>query len=321
MASIASGLWVERYRPKSVSALVLPNDFKKFFKKIVEDGDIPNLLLSSPTPGTGKTSIAKAIVNDLEADYIYLNASSENSIDVIRTQIAGFAQTMSFTSGKKIVILDEADGLTRQFQQALRAYMEEFQSNCRFILTCNRIGQIIEPLKQGRTMVFDFDMSKYKSELAPQIVRRLQGILKNEGVEYAEGICEKIVERTFPSVRKAISFAQQYVETHGVLDENAVPKDLSSDLVKIFAYDPKEKPNVSATRLYIEQEGISAAEVYHAMFDKFVPDVRCVKKAQATILLAEYEYRTTQSADPSLQVAACLLELAGCWGIKRDEDK
>lgn len=125
---IASGLWVEKYRPKSVAGLVLPKDFMKFFKKIVEDGDIPNLLLSSPTPGTGKTSIAKAIVADLNADYIYLNASSENSIDVIRNQIAGFAQTMSFNQGKKIVILDEADGLTRQFQQALRAYMEEFLS-------------------------------------------------------------------------------------------------------------------------------------------------------------------------------------------------
>lgn len=316
MASIASGLWVEKYRPKSVKTLVLPKEFMKFFKKIVEDGDIPNLLLSSPTPGTGKTSIAKAIVADLGADYIYLNASSENSIDVIRTQIAGFAQTMSFTEGKKIVILDEADGLTKQFQQALRAYMEEFQANCRFILTCNRPGQIIEPLKQGRTMVFDFDMAKYKDELLPQIVHRVEGILKNEKVNYSEGIVQRIVERTFPSIRKAISFCQQYVETHGCLDENAVPKDLASDLVKIFAFDPANKPNVSATRAFIEQEGISAGEVYHALFENFVPSERCVKKAQATILLADYEYRTTQSADPSLQVAACLMELAGCWGKK-----
>lgn len=313
---IASGLWVERYRPKSVSGLVLPKDFMKFFKKIVEDGDIPNLLLSSPTPGTGKTSIAKAIVADLNADYIYLNASSENSIDVIRNQIAGFAQTMSFNQGKKIVILDEADGLTRQFQQALRAYMEEFQSNCRFILTCNRIGQIIEPLKQGRTMVFDFDMAKYRTELEPQIVARVKGILKHENIEFVDGIVEKIVNRTFPSIRKAISFVQQYAETHGSIDENAVPKDLAKDLVEKFAYDPAGKPNVSATRLYIEQEGLSAAEVYHALFEKFVPDERCVKKAQATILLADYEYRTSQSADPSLQMAACLMELAGCWGKK-----
>lgn len=313
---IASGLWVEKYRPKSVAGLVLPKDFMKFFKKIVEDGDIPNLLLSSPTPGTGKTSIAKAIVADLNADYIYLNASSENSIDVIRNQIAGFAQTMSFNQGKKIVILDEADGLTRQFQQALRAYMEEFQSNCRFILTCNRIGQIIEPLKQGRTMVFDFDMAKYRAELEPQIVARVKGILKHENIEFVDGIVEKIVNRTFPSIRKAISFVQQYAETHGSIDENAVPKDLAKDLVEKFAYDPAGKPNVSATRLYIEQEGLSAAEVYHALFEKFVPDERCVKKAQATILLADYEYRTSQSADPSLQMAACLMELAGCWGKK-----
>ena len=178
MAKISSNVWVERYRPKRVKDMVLPKDFMTFFKKLVdensEDG-IPNILLSSPTPGTGKTSIAKAIVNDLEADYIYINASSENSIDVLRNQIAGFATTMSFNGSRKIVILDEADGLTPQFQKALRAFIEEFDKTCRFILTCNNIGKIIDPLRQGRTMVFDFDMGKYKEELIPKICARIKG--------------------------------------------------------------------------------------------------------------------------------------------------
>ena len=189
MSKISSNVWVERYRPKHVKDMILPKDFMTFFKKLVEENSedgIPNILLSSPTPGTGKTSIAKAIVADLEADYIYINASSENSIDVLRNQIAGFATTMSFNGSRKIVILDEADGLTPQFQKALRAFIEEFDKTCRFILTCNNIGKIIEPLRQGRTMVFDFDMGKYKEELIPKICARIKGILQHESVEYTD---------------------------------------------------------------------------------------------------------------------------------------
>lgn len=137
MAAIKSGLWVEMFRPKTVKDIVLPKEFAKYFNEIVKSGDLPNLLLCSPTPGTGKTTIAKALVHDLGAEYIYINASSENSIDIIRNQIAEFAQTMSFSGGQKVVILDEADGLTPQFQRALRAFIEEYQASCRFILTCN----------------------------------------------------------------------------------------------------------------------------------------------------------------------------------------
>ena len=272
MSKISSNVWVERYRPKHVKDMILPKDFMTFFKKLVdensEDG-IPNILLSSPTPGTGKTSIAKAIVADLEADYIYINASSENSIDVLRNQIAGFATTMSFNGSRKIVILDEADGLTPQFQKALRAFIEEFDKTCRFILTCNNIGKIIDPLRQGRTMVFDFDMGKYKEELIPKICARIKGILQHESVEYTDEAVQKVVEKTFPSIRKAIAFCQQYVKIHGKLDENAVPKDNDVELVKIFCGGPK--PNVTGTMAYMENEGLSPTEVFHILWKTFVP--------------------------------------------------
>lgn len=313
MAKIASNIWVERYRPKHVKDMVLPKDFMKFFKDLVdncsEDG-IPNVLLSSPTAGTGKTSLAKAMVTDLNADSLYINASSENSIDVLRSQIAGFASTMSFNGGKKIVILDEADGLTPQFQKALRAFIEEFDKSCRFIITCNNIGKIIEPLRQGRTMVFDFDMGKYKKELIPKIEARLKGILQHEGVEFTDNAVSAIVNKTFPSIRKAISFSQQYVQIHGKIDDDAVPKDLNKELIETFIGG--DKPNVTATRAFIENEGMSSTEVFHCLFTDFVPNEKCVKKAQATILLAEYEYRSMFSADPALQIAACLIELVGC---------
>lgn len=310
MAKIVSNIWCEKYRPKRVKDMVLPKDFMTFFKKLVdenaEDG-IPNILLSSPTPGTGKTSIAKAIVADLEADYIYINASSENSIDVLRNQIAGFATTMSFNGSRKIVILDEADGLTPQFQKALRAFIEEFDKTCRFILTCNNIGKIIDPLRQGRTMVFDFDMGKYKEELIPKICARVKGILQHEGVEFTDEAVQKVVEKTFPSIRKAIAFCQQYVKIHGKLDENAVPKDNDVELVKIFCGGPK--PNVTGTMAYMENEGLSPTEVFHILWKTFVPSDKCINKRQATLTIGDYEAQSMISADPPLQVECCLLRL------------
>lgn len=307
MAKINSSLWVEAFRPKSVKDMVMPKEFMKFFKKIVSSGDCPNLLLASPVPGTGKTSIAKALINDLQADYIYINASSENSIDVVRNQIAEFAQSMSFTGGLKIVILDEADGLTPQFQKALRAYMEEFEKNCRFILTCNYITKIIPALQQGRTMVFDFNMAKYKDELLPEIVKRVEGILKFKKIEYVPDILPKLVESYFPSIRKVIATLQQYSDIHGKIDESILSfKDTGDALANMIL----EKKKLSDIRLYIEQQGMSFTDVFHNLFENFVPKIS--KKAVAITTLAEYEYRCGFSTDPTLQIAACIVELMGC---------
>jgi len=300
-----SSLWVEKFRPRKIKDMILPKEFITFFNKIVESGEVPNLLLSSPTPGTGKTSIAKAIVNDLGSEYLYINASSENSIDVIRNQIAGFAQTMSFTTGKKVVILDEADGLTPQFQNALRAYMEEFEKNCRFILTCNYIHKIIPALKQGRTMVFDFNMSKYRDELTSKITFRVENILKFEEIEFTEGVVARLVERLFPSIRTVIATVQQYVQTHGVLDDGVIHEVTTDSTIADFLLD--KKPNVTGARNYIEQKGMSYTDVFRNLMDTFVE--RCAQKAPAIMTLADYEYRCAFSADPSLQIASCLIEL------------
>lgn len=303
-----STLWVERYRPKTIKDIVMPKDFKRFFSKLVADGQTNNLLLSSPTPGTGKSTLAKALVNDLGADYIYINASSENSIDVIRNQIHNFAMTKSFVGGTKVVILDEADGLTPQFQKALRAFIEEFEKNCRFILTCNYISKIIPALRQGRTMVFDFNMAKYKDELIPQIVKRLEGILKFEKVEFDETIIPKLVETNFPSLRECIATLQQYAQTHGKIDEGILTfKDVGSELSNLLI-----EKKLTAARQYIEQQGLSYSDVFKNLFENFVTSPKCVKKGQAIILLADYEYRCSFSSDPSLQEAACMYELMGC---------
>lgn len=287
--------------------MVLPNDFKKFFSNVLKSEEIPNLLLSSPSPGTGKTTIAKAIVHDLGAECLYLNASSENSIDVVRNQISEFAQTMSFSGGMKIVILDEADGLTPQFQKALRAFIEEFQSNCRFILTCNYIAKIIPALRQGRTMCFDFNMGKYKDELIPQIVKRVEGILKFKKIEYETDVLPKLVESYFPSIRQVIATLQQYAEIHGKIDSDILSfKDVGDDLANMIL----EKKKLSDIRAYIEQQGMSYTDVCHVLFETFTP--KCSKKANSITVLAEYEYRCGFSTDPTLQIAAMIVELFAC---------
>lgn len=241
------------------------------------------------------------------AEYIYINASCENSIDVVRNQIAEFAQTMSFAGGTKIVILDEADGLTPQFQKALRAFMEEFQSNCRFILTCNYIAKIIPALRQGRTMCFDFNMAKYHTELMPIIVKRIEGILKFKKVEYDPNVLEPLVDSYFPSIRQIIATLQQYAETHGKIDAGILSfKDVGDDLANMIL----EKKKLSEIRIFVEQQGMSYTDFFHILFETFVP--KCTNKSNAISSLAEYEYRCGFSTDPTLQMAACIVELFQC---------
>jgi len=207
----------------------------------------------------------------------------------------------------KIVILDEADGLTPQFQKALRAYMEEFSTNCRFILTCNYIAKIIPALRQGRTQVFDFNMAKYKDELIPQIVTRVQGILKMKKVEYDVVVIQPLVEACFPSIRQVIATLQQYSEMKGKIDSEILSfKDVGDDLANMIL----EKKKLSDIRQYIDQQGMSYTDVFHNLFNSFVP--KCTKKANAIQTLAEYEYRCGFSTDPSLQIAAAICELFTC---------
>ena len=307
MAKIKSNLWVETYRPTTVADIVLPKEFKKYFNNIVKTGELPNLLLCSPVPGTGKTTLAKALVHDLGAEYIYINASSENSIDVISTQIAEFAQTMSFSGGQKVVILDEADGLTPQFQKALRAFIEEFASNCRFILTCNYLGKIIPALRQGRTQVFDFNMAKFKDELLPTIIKRITGILKFEKIEFDEDVVAPLCEAYFPSIRQIIATIQQYSQVYGKIDNGILSfKDVGDDLANMIV----EKKKLVEIRNYIEQQGMSYTDFFKNLFDRLPTKTK--NPAQVILLLAEYEFRCGTSSDPSLQMAACILELMGC---------
>lgn len=305
MAKMSQSLWVEKYRPQKVSHIVMPNDFKSFFNRIVETGDCPNLLLSSPIPGTGKTAISKAIINDLQADSVYINASSEGGIDTLRTKISEFAMCKSFTGKPKIVILDEADGLTPQFQGALRGFIEQYANTCRFILTCNNINKIIKPLQEGRTMVWDFNMSKpeYKKELLLSMNQRICGILKSEKIEYDENVIPKLIESCYPSMRTIIAVLQKYAETYGRIDESVMKFSNFDDTLWNLI---KEK-NLTNARAYITEMGYAPSDVFIYLFNYVVPKLK--KAGDAIMTISEYEYRCAFSSAPEIQISACLLEL------------
>ena len=211
-------LWVEKYRPKTISECVLPDRIKNIFQDYVNSGEISNMLLCG-TAGTGKTTVAKALCNELGCDYIVINGSVESGIDVLRTKIRDFASTVSFESKPKVVIMDEADYLnTNSTQPALRAFIEEFSGNCRFIFTCNFKNRIIEPL-HSRTSVIEFKLGKdEKQEMAGQFLNRMKQILMEEGIDYSTPVLAELLMKHFSDYRRVLNELQRY-SRGGVIDE------------------------------------------------------------------------------------------------------
>ena len=246
-------------------------------------------------------------MKDLNADALYINASSDNGIAVAREQIAEFAQTRSLMGRPKVVILDEADGLTVQFQQALRGYIDEFKKYARFILTCNNISKIIEPLREGRTQVFDFNMSKaeYKPALMAKMVQRLSGILKNEGVTYDESILPNIVEALYPSMRKMITMLQKYAAMYGKIDAGILAfKQVGSELTDLI-----KKKDLTGARNYINSNGFAYTDVFRHLLDEYIPSMDNKYKAQAIMILGQWEPQCAISTMPDLMIACALLDI------------
>lgn len=303
-------LWIEKYRPDTVVQILLPKDVKAYFMKLVEEKEIPNLLLYSSSPGVGKTTMAKALVKDIKSDYIYINMSLESGIDTLRNRISKFATSYSMfgenEGGKKICILDEFDGSTPALQAAMRGFMEEFQDSCRFILTCNYITKIIEPLK-SRCQQIDFNMMDIKSqeECKPLILQRLLGILKNEKIEFKQETIQKIVETFYPDVRRMISLLQQYSKKNGIIDVGIF------DIEKVDTefYDMVLNKKLTDARRYVIERNYNFDEMYRNLFDNFVPMLDKPKQAQAILVIAEYMYRNAFVIDKEINFTAALLEI------------
>lgn len=215
-------IWVEKYRPQFIEDVILSSEELDKFKQWKEQGQIPNIGIFSNTPGTGKTSISKAIINSLDADSIFINASKDNGIDMVRSRISSFVSSISFTGSPKIVILDECDGTTAEFQKAFRGFIEEYSQNARFILTGNYKNKIIEPLL-NRLITFDFDQIFHKNskEIGNLIKNRLEFILDNENINYTPDDLKPLIKNYYPSVREMIMTLQGSVIKNDLKLDNA----------------------------------------------------------------------------------------------------
>ena len=302
-------LFVERYRPQVIDDCILPDDTKKTFKEFVEKGEIPNLLLAGP-PGIGKTTIAKALCNELGADFYVINGSDEGRfLDTVRNQAKNFASTVSLTgsSKHKVIIIDEADNTGNDVQLLLRANIEAFYNNCRFIFTCNYKNKIIEPL-HSRCAVIDFTIKgKQKAQLAGSFFKRLQNILDAEGIEYDQKVVAELVSKHFPDFRRVLNECQRY-STGGKIDAGILAS-FSDISVNELMKNLKEK-NFPEVRKWVvanldNDSSLILRRVYDALYD--VLDGPSI--AAAVLIIAKYQYQICFVADQEINLLACLTEI------------
>ena len=311
---LAQFIWIEKFRPQAVKDILLPNKLKKYFLGLIEKKEIPNLLLYSSNPGSGKTTLAKAICNDIGADFIYINNSMESGIDTLRSNISRFASTKSMHGGPKIVILDEADaGHNEAFQKALRGFMEEFANSCRFILTCNYISKIIEPLQSRCEKVdFGFMITEIQEEMKPKIVKRLSLILTAEKIQFDPATIAKIVDTYYPDIREMLKLLQQFTRT---MEESEVLNDsiFNVQMINSELYDFILQNKFTKAREYIINHNYNFDELYSNFYREFIPLVEKKEKwPQITIILAQYQHQNSFVADKELNFSACLWEILGC---------
>lgn len=299
-------LWVEKYRPRTIEECVLPEDTKNTFSQFLKQGEVPNLLLCG-TAGTGKTTVARALCEELGADYIIINGSDEGrQIDTLRTKIKQFASAVSFEGKTKVVIIDEADYLNKDsVQPALRAFIETFSENCRFIFTCNYKNRIISPL-HSRTTVIEFKTGNgNKPKLAAKFMDRMKAILNNEGVEFKENVLAELLIKYFPDYRRVINELQRY-SVAGIIDEgilsNIAEVNTKELINSLRGKDWKKMRQWVANNVDTDPQGI-----FRYIFDSLLPEIKSVP--QMVLLIADYQYKAAFVADQEINLTACLTEI------------
>ena len=299
-------LWCEKFRPKTISETILPDDLKQTFQQFVDQENIPNLLLTGG-PGIGKTTVARAMCEQLNVDYIVINGSMNGNIDTLRTEIKDFASTISFTGGRKYVILDEADYLNPQSTQpALRNFMEEFSKNCGFILTCNFKNRIIEPL-HSRCSVIEFKIgSKDKASMASQMYKRVKTILSDESVTYDQKALAELITLYFPDFRRIINELQRYGAT-GSIDAGVLAHHSSN--IKELVQALKQKKFTEMRKWIANHKDVDTAQLYRQLYDSATEYVEPQSIPQLVVTLADYQYKAAFVADHEINNVACMTAL------------
>jgi DNA polymerase III delta prime subunit len=300
-------LWVEKYRPQKIDDCVLPESLKETFRQYIAQGELPNFLFTG-TAGVGKTTVAKALCNEIGAEYMMINGSEESGIDTLRTKIKGFASTISLTDSKKVVILDEADYLNaNSTQPALRGFIEEFANNCRFILTCNFKNRIIEPI-HSRCAVVEFKIdSKDKQQIAGTFFKRASTILKQEQIEFDPKVVAELITKHFPDYRRILNELQRY-SVSGKIDSGILinmSEESFKDLIKLL----KDK-NFSDVRKWVGKNSDSdTTALFRELYDSAINIIEPNSIPQLVLILADYQYKAAFVADHELNIMAALTEI------------
>lgn len=299
-------LWTEKHRPQTVEDCILPERLKKPFQEYVNSKNIPHLLLAGGA-GVGKTTVAKAMCNQIGADFIVINGSDETGIDVFRTKIKDFASSMSFTGGRKVIIIDEADYLNaNSTQPALRNAMEEFSGNCSFIFTCNYKNRIIGPL-HSRCAVVDFTLrNDEKAGMAAQFFKRIQNILDVEEVEYDSKVVAELVKKHFPDFRRVLNELQRFSQ-FGKIDTGILAQISDVSISEVVKY--LKNKDFSAIRKWVASTSVDPTSLYRKLYDNLYEVLQPASIPQAVIILADYQYKQAFVADAEINTVACLTEL------------
>ena len=298
-------LFVEKYRPKTIEECVLPKSLKNTFQRIVDTGELPNMMFTG-SAGVGKTTVARALCNELGLDYMMINGSEDGNIDTLRGKIKQFASTVSLQGGQKVVILDEADYLNPQSTQpALRGFIEEFSSNCRFILTCNFKNRIIGPL-HSRCSIYEFNIGN-KSKMAGHFMQRLQFILDSENITYENQVLAELIMKYIPDWRRVINECQRYGMS-GTID-TGILVTLSESSVKELMSDLKDKNFKGMRKWVTDNMDVESAKIFRMVYDNMISYVEASSVPQLVLILADYSYKDSFVADHELNVVACMTEI------------
>jgi DNA polymerase III delta prime subunit len=307
VTDVNSILWVEKYRPKTLSDCILPIDTKTMFNGMLKEGSIPNMMFYGKA-GTGKTTVARALAHDLDSEYILINCSEENGIDTLRTKIRNYASTVSLNGGQKIVILDEFDYANAQsIQPALRGAIEEFHKNCRFIITCNYKNRVIEPL-HSRCTGIDFTIpTAEKSQMAGAMLARIEQILTNESVAFDKAVVANLIKKHFPDLRRIINELQKY-SSAGKIDVGILAQNSSESFKELLGF-MKNKDFASCRKWVVQNLDLNTTEFFKRLYTELYTALKQSSIPQAILIIAEYQYKSAFAADQEINTMAMLVQI------------
>jgi DNA polymerase III delta prime subunit len=298
-------LWVEKYRPHKIEDCILPDALKNTFQEYVNRKEIPNLLFAG-SAGVGKTTVARALCEEVGCDYIVINGSEENGVDTIRIKIRNYASSMSLMGGRKVVILDEADYLTPNAQAILRAGIEEFSNNCSFIFTCNFKNRIIDPI-HSRCTVIDFKPNGSKAKMATQFFKRVENILAEENIEYDKEVVAAVITKHFPDNRRILNELQRY-GVSGKIDRGILAAVSDIKMTELIS-SLKDKDFASCRKWVTNNLDNDQTRIFRNIYDGLYEQLKANSVPQLVLILAKYQYQAAFVADHEINLIACLTEI------------